>query len=81
MYKLKTESSFDAAHFVTDHHGKCENLHGHRWRASGISFSRRIMRIVPTKIWCLISANLKKAASVSLTGRARSVLLLLKKAH
>ncbi len=32
MYELKTESSFDAAHFLTDYHGKCENLHGHRWR-------------------------------------------------
>ena len=32
MYKLMTESSFDAAHFLTDYHGKCENLHGHRWR-------------------------------------------------
>ena len=31
-YGLKTESSFDAAHFLTDYHGKCENLHGHRWR-------------------------------------------------
>ncbi|MEE1420294.1 MAG: 6-carboxytetrahydropterin synthase [Eggerthellaceae bacterium] len=32
MFGLKTESSFDAAHFLTDYHGKCENLHGHRWR-------------------------------------------------
>lgn len=32
MYGLKIESSFDAAHFLTDYHGKCENLHGHRWR-------------------------------------------------
>lgn len=32
MYGLKTESCFDAAHFLTDYHGKCENLHGHRWR-------------------------------------------------
>ena len=32
MYGLKTESSFDAAHFLTNYHGKCENLHGHRWR-------------------------------------------------
>ena len=32
MYGLKTESSFDASHFLTDYHGKCENLHGHRWR-------------------------------------------------
>ena len=32
MYGLKTQGSFDAAHFLTDYHGKCENLHGHRWR-------------------------------------------------
>lgn len=32
MYGLKTEASFDAAHFLTDYYGKCENLHGHRWR-------------------------------------------------
>lgn len=32
MYGLRTESSFDAAHFLTDYNGKCENLHGHRWR-------------------------------------------------
>lgn len=32
MYGLKTESSFDGAHFLTDYHGKCENLHGHRWK-------------------------------------------------
>ena len=32
MYGLRTESCFDAAHFLTDYHGKCENLHGHRWR-------------------------------------------------
>ena len=32
MYGLKTEASFDAAHFLADYYGKCENLHGHRWR-------------------------------------------------
>lgn len=32
MYQLKSESSFDGAHFLTDYYGKCENLHGHRWR-------------------------------------------------
>ena len=32
MYGLKTESSFDGVHFLTDYYGKCENLHGHRWR-------------------------------------------------
>lgn len=32
MYQLKTEAAFDSAHFLTDYYGKCENLHGHRWR-------------------------------------------------
>ena len=32
MYSLKSECSFDAAHFLTDYKGSCENLHGHRWR-------------------------------------------------
>ncbi len=33
MYELKTEVFFDSAHFLADYYGKCENLHGHRWRA------------------------------------------------
>lgn len=32
MYELKTQASFDSAHFLTDYYGACENLHGHRWR-------------------------------------------------
>lgn len=32
MYLLKTESSFDSAHFLAEYNGKCRNLHGHRWR-------------------------------------------------
>ncbi len=32
MFGLKTEASFDSAHFLADYYGKCENLHGHRWR-------------------------------------------------
>ena len=32
MYELRTESHFDSAHFLADYYGKCENLHGHRWR-------------------------------------------------
>lgn len=32
MHGLKTESCFDAAHFLSEYHGKCENLHGHRWK-------------------------------------------------
>jgi 6-pyruvoyltetrahydropterin/6-carboxytetrahydropterin synthase len=31
MYILKTEQSFDSAHFLADYEGKCKNIHGHRW--------------------------------------------------
>jgi 6-pyruvoyltetrahydropterin/6-carboxytetrahydropterin synthase len=31
-YGLRTEVAFDSAHFLADYYGKCENLHGHRWR-------------------------------------------------
>ena len=32
MFYLKSESSFDAAHFLKGYEGKCSNIHGHRWR-------------------------------------------------
>lgn len=32
MYSLKTEHSFDSAHFLSGYKGKCSNIHGHRWR-------------------------------------------------
>lgn len=32
MYYLKTEHTFDSAHFLKDYDGKCRNLHGHCWR-------------------------------------------------
>ena len=30
MYILKTEASFDSAHFLAGYNGKCSNLHGHQ---------------------------------------------------
>lgn len=32
MYVLKTEHSFDSAHFLANYQGKCSNIHGHRWK-------------------------------------------------
>lgn len=31
MYTLISEASFDSAHFLLGHDGKCKNIHGHRW--------------------------------------------------
>lgn len=32
MHFIKSEASFDAAHFLSNYNGKCRNIHGHRWR-------------------------------------------------
>ena len=32
MYKVSVEQHFDAAHFLRGYQGKCEALHGHRFR-------------------------------------------------
>jgi len=33
MYQIAVEQHFDAAHFLRGYQGKCEALHGHRFRA------------------------------------------------
>ncbi len=41
MYQLFIEDHFDAAHYLPDYRGKCERLHGHRFkvviRAEGLT--------------------------------------------
>lgn len=32
MYSISVEESFDSAHFLAGYIGKCNNIHGHRWR-------------------------------------------------
>jgi len=32
MYEVSIEKHFDAAHYLRDYQGKCESLHGHRYR-------------------------------------------------
>ncbi len=32
MYEVSVEQEFDAAHFLRGYQGKCEALHGHRYR-------------------------------------------------
>lgn len=32
MYQVSVEGHFDAAHYLRGYHGKCENLHGHRFK-------------------------------------------------
>jgi 6-pyruvoyltetrahydropterin/6-carboxytetrahydropterin synthase len=32
MYQVSVESHFEAAHFLKGYKGKCENIHGHRYK-------------------------------------------------
>ena len=32
MYEISVESDFDAAHYLRGYQGKCETLHGHRFK-------------------------------------------------
>ena len=32
MYQVSIEGHFDAAHYLRDYGGKCENVHGHRFK-------------------------------------------------
>ena len=34
MYEISIEQEFDAAHALRGYQGKCENLHGHRYRVA-----------------------------------------------
>jgi 6-pyruvoyltetrahydropterin/6-carboxytetrahydropterin synthase len=31
MYEIVVEKHFDAAHYLREYKGKCENMHGHRY--------------------------------------------------
>jgi 6-pyruvoyltetrahydropterin/6-carboxytetrahydropterin synthase len=32
MFEIYVHDTFDAAHFLPEHVGKCANMHGHTWR-------------------------------------------------
>ncbi len=42
MYTIAIEQHFDAAHFLRGYQGKCESLHGHRYRVVAIVTSPRL---------------------------------------
>lgn len=44
MYTLKTEHSFDSAHFLSGYSGKCSNIHGHRWKVEVVIKSEKLVK-------------------------------------
>lgn len=60
MYQLTTEHSFDSAHFLAGYDGKCDNLHGHRWRVLLTVQSETLREDQQQKGMCVDFAELKK---------------------
>lgn len=61
MYYLKTEQSFDSAHFLKGYQGKCHNLHGHRWRVVAEISGEMLSRDTQTRGMLVDFGDLKQA--------------------
>ena len=60
MYSLKTTVSFDSAHFLKNHDGKCANLHGHRWKVEVQVSSPALQKDSPKSGMIMDFGDLKK---------------------
>ena len=61
MYYLKSEASFDAAHFLKGYEGKCSNIHGHRWRVEVEIEGEKLSEETQTRGMLVDFSDLKKA--------------------
>jgi len=60
MYILKTEGSFDSAHFLAGYDGKCRNIHGHRWRVVAEIFGENLAQEGQTRDMVCDFSDFKK---------------------
>jgi len=42
IYRLELEHHFDAAHYLPKHPGKCNQMHGHRWKVKVVIQTTRL---------------------------------------
>ena len=61
MFFLKSEASFDAAHFLKGYEGKCSNIHGHRWRVVVEIEGEKLSEEAQTRGMLVDFSDLKKA--------------------
>lgn len=61
MFTLQAEASFDAAHFLAGHAGKCRNLHGHRWLVRAEVQAKQLQTDGTERGMLLDFANFKQA--------------------
>lgn len=60
MYFIKSEASFDSAHFLSGYEGKCSNIHGHRWKIEVTVQNAFLQRSGQTKGMIMDFGDLKK---------------------
>ena len=60
MYYIRSECSFDSAHFLKGYEGKCSNLHGHRWRVVAELSADRLSEEPQTRGMLIDFGDLKK---------------------
>lgn len=61
MYFIKSEFSFDSAHFLHGYDGKCSNIHGHTWRVEVTVQNAFLQRSGEKKGMVMDFSDLKKA--------------------
>ena len=61
MYYLKTEHTFDSAHFLKGYDGKCKNLHGHCWKVIAEIRADKLETEGQTRGMIIDFSDLKKA--------------------
>lgn len=64
MYILKTEQSFDSAHFLEGYEGKCSRLHGHRWRIVASAASQELQKEGQARDMVIDFGDFKQALKV-----------------
>ena len=61
MYTLKTQASFDSAHFLSGYNGKCANIHGHTWKVEAEISSDKLIESGEKRGMIIDFSDLKKA--------------------
>jgi len=60
MYEISVEMDFDAAHSLRGYHGKCETMHGHRFKVVATLKGRKLDEIGLSYDFTLLKQHLRE---------------------
>ncbi len=61
MYILKTQATFDSAHFLSGYDGKCANIHGHCWKIEVSAAGNELIKSGSKKGMLIDFSDLKRS--------------------